>query len=76
MAEEENEDGAENRSIDVEDQGQEIDAGEEIDPDVESVKGDESDPSPEGVGAREATQKSGEAPTEIVDEEDDPEDGQ
>ncbi len=76
MADEENEDGAENRSIDVEDQGQEIDAGEETDPDVESVKGDESDPSPEGVGAREATQKSGEAATEVVDEEDDPEDGQ
>lgn len=76
MAEEEKEDGAENRSIDIEDQGQEIDAGEEIDPDVESVKGDENDPGPEGEGAREATQKSGEAPTEIVDEEDDPEDGQ
>jgi hypothetical protein len=76
IAEAEKEDGAENRSIDVEDQGQEIDAGEETDPDVESVKSDKSDPSPEGMGAREATQKSGEAPTEIVNEEDDPEDGQ
>lgn len=62
---------AETRPIDIEDQGQVIDAGEEIDPDVESVTGDESDPGPEGVGASEATQKSGEAPTENVGEEDD-----
>lgn len=69
MAEDEREEGAENRPIDIEDQGQVIDAGEKVDPDVESVEGDESDPGPEGVGAREATQKSGEAPTEIVGEE-------
>lgn len=73
MAEDEKEE-AETRPIDIEDQGQVIDAGEGIDPDVASVTGDESDPGPEGEGAREATQKSGEAPTEIVDEEDDPDD--
>lgn len=66
--------GAESRSTDIEDQGQAIDAAGEADPDVESVEVDESDPGPEGVGASEATQKSGEAPTEIVGEEDDSED--
>lgn len=76
MAKEKSEDEAETRSIDIEDQGQEIDSGEEIDPDTESVEGDESDPGPEGKGAREATQKSGEAPTEMVNEEDDPENEQ
>lgn len=65
----------ERRDTDIEDQGQAIDAVGEVDPDVESVDGDETDPGPEGAGAREATQKSGEAPTEVVDDEDtDPDD--
>jgi hypothetical protein len=56
------------REIDIEDQGQAIDAGEEVNPDVAPVDGEDIDPGPEGVGAREATQKSGEAPTTILDE--------
>lgn len=74
MAEDEDGEETKKRPIDIEDQGRVIDAGEEIDPDIESVKGDESDPGPEGVGASEATQKSGEAPTKIVDQETNPED--
>jgi hypothetical protein len=73
MAEDDAEE-AENRPTDIEDQGQVIDAGEGNDPDVESTTGDESKPGPENVGAREATQKSGEPATEIVDEEDNSED--
>lgn len=48
--------GEAGRPIDIEDQGQETDAGEE------------SNPGPVGVGVREATQKAGEAPTEILDD--------
>ena len=62
------------REIDIEDQGQAIDAGEEVNPDVAPVDGEDIDPGPEGVGAREATQKSGRAPTMILDEDADPAD--
>ncbi|MBB6647470.1 hypothetical protein [Halobellus ruber] len=56
------------REIDIEDQGQAIDAEEEVNPDVAPVDGKDIDPGPEGVGAQEATQKSGRAPTKILDE--------
>ena len=62
------------REIDIEDQGQAIDSGEEVNPDVAPVDGEDIDPGPEGVGAREATQKSGRAPTKILDEDADPAD--
>lgn len=58
---------SESRDIDIEDQGQAVDAGTEVDPNVESVDVDD-ELGPEGEGAREATQKAGEAPTEVVDE--------
>lgn len=74
MTRDDGEDGTDDRPVDIEDQGQAVDAGEETDPDVESVEGGESDPGPEGAGAREATQKSGAEPTEIVAEADDSED--
>lgn len=59
--------GTVGRTIDIEDQGQRIDAGEAVRPDVAPLAGDETTPGPVGAGAREATQKSGEAPTELLD---------
>lgn len=56
------------REIDIEDQGQAIDAGADGTPELAPVDGEDTDPGPEDLGAREATQKSGEAPTEILDE--------
>lgn len=69
------EEGDKDRPIDIEDQGQEIDAAGERDHDVESVEGDDRTPGPVDEGAKEATQKAGEAPTEIIDDESETNDG-
>ena len=56
------------RPIDIEDQGQETDTGEEPNSPELSDADDDSHPGPVGVGVREATQKAGEAPIEILDD--------
>lgn len=60
--------GEAGRPIDIEDQGQETDTGEEPNSTEMSDTDDESNPGPVGIGLREATQKAGETPTEILDD--------
>lgn len=56
------------RSIDIEDQGQKTDTGKEFTSGSLSDAEGESRPGPVGVAVREATQKTGEAPTTIIDQ--------